>query len=436
MTEELSEEHEGHRRFRLYRPHHRAIFLHAYDGAVAGMTVSGWIRSEDPDTYAQSIIIAGTYAQAVDHVFWEFAEEHRRDASRRAELRAQAEREGRLVEDEGIDLGPLVVSASELRIITQLAHLLFAGRAPSPTVGRRAAHFYERRTWLPNARAVHAVVVTSYEFLRQQVVPAPTPPEPEPAVMFGPDLQGDTASQRIVQVSGATLIPLVPQELGETEIAAWGLLVMDTDPTNEQNQFFAGLYLLGPEGGGEVTPTNWSIAGDGSNTVINAPEGGVSLSVGGVGTPPGGDGTIGIQLELLSNEVLVRPPVGGLEGPYNLKTDLVPMTPTSTTTLIGDQQASPSLTVTSVYGSAGYPLLSLQSDVTLEFGDVGGSVATALASAFYDLDLSNVTTNGYSFYVNNGGPLPGIDLAPYFADDPRLNIFRIKCVSAAVAAGA
>ena len=140
----------------LYHPHHRAIFFAAYDGAVAGMTVSGWIHSDDPATYARSVVIAGTYAQAVDQAFAESLEH-------------------------GLRIG-----RSELSIITQLAHTLFAGRAPSPTTHHT---FFERENWESNARAVRTIVLTSRSYIEQRVTPPPEPPPPpEPVPVDAADV--------------------------------------------------------------------------------------------------------------------------------------------------------------------------------------------------------------------------------------------------------
>jgi len=159
----------------MYTPHNYPVFQAAFEGCVAGMTVSGWIRSDDMDTYARSVVIAGTYSKAVDKAFAPV-----------------------LVDD-------VEMSETGLQVITQLAQTLFAGRAPSPT---RTLAFYEKETWEENAEAVRTVVLTAGEYLAHAVTPNPGPP-PGPVGPQGPP--GLNVSQLIgpvsnVSASGATSI--------------------------------------------------------------------------------------------------------------------------------------------------------------------------------------------------------------------------------------
>jgi len=94
---------------------------------------------------------------------------------------------------------------------------------------------------------------------------------------------------------------------------------------------------------------------------------------------------------------------------------LVLLEPEGMTTLSELEQASPSLTIAPI---------TLTGDVTLDFGEVGGLPGDS--SSLYDVDLTGVLLDGFSFFLVNGAGDP-VDITLLFSDLPALNVFRVKC---------
>jgi hypothetical protein len=219
-------------------------------------------------------------------------------------------------------------------------------------------------------------------------------------VTWSADLAGSTNTvQRVVALSGATLIPLLNEGEAGATIAALGV---------EVSGGLDVLYLFTPTGG-VPTENNWTLGGDGVNAFINAPSGFVQFA----------QGRTTAMAALSPTFFDLVPPIGGGTpgSPLFEQDSEVTLVNAGNYDLTASQQQTPSLTVEAI---------SLTNPTTLTFSTTatfGGAPGTA--AAFFDLDCTNVVTNGHSFTLVNGAG--SINIAPYFAGGNQQLVFRIKC---------
>lgn len=265
----------------------------------------------------------------------------------------------------------LTITASQT-----LSEETFAGRASNALVNPAV--------FTSLSGGITAILTAAEAYFAEQGIDIPAWPPGGSGVTWSNDLSGSTDTDQIVsQSSGSTtgLFPIFGPPYGETDItAAIGIVPGETSQS--------ALYLF-PQPGTALA-NNWVIKSEGGNLVIEAVD---------------ADGTVGFFS-----------PIGGQPSYPLQETDaLITMTSTGVTTLSAAQIQSPSLTVDTVsIGDAG---------ATLDFAVT--EVTPGVSSAYYDLDLSSVTTNGNAFTLANGAA-PTIaltELLPYNTQ------FRVKCAT-------